>query len=116
MDPQIGWFQPEQGGRAKEFWLQIWDAHIFSSENLKTYFFDNAQSLLTKFQERIEHIPDCERLPSSMNHLNDILLSMNKASTYYMNRFQDSLIGKYGGCPWRNGSRYSTATAIGYVK
>lgn len=98
MDPKIGWFQPEQEGPAKEFWMRIWDFHINSREHLKANIHDYGHNVFYKNAENIENIPEnYKRMPLNANNNH----SINRASTYAMNRFQDALIGKYGGCPWR---------------
>ncbi|XKL60343.1 hypothetical protein PGB90_001359 [Kerria lacca] len=104
MDPQIGWFQPEQEGPAKEFWMRIWDSHICSRDHLKLNLHEYGNNFFYKNTENIENIPEnYKRMPLNVNNVNH---SFNRASTYAMNRFQDALIGKYGGCPWRTGKVY----------
>ncbi len=113
MDPQIGWFQPEQEGPAKEFWMRIWDSHICSRDQLKVNLHDYGNNLFYKNAENIENIPEnYKRMPLNVNNVNH---TINRASTYAMNRFQDALIGKYGGCPWRIKKEYDRRPIIGFV-
>lgn len=115
MDPKIGWFQPEQDGPAKEFWMRIWDSHINSRDQLKVNLQDYGHNLFYKNSENIENIPENQRrMPLNANNNNNINNnSVNRASTYAMNRFQDALIGKYGGCPWRMKNHYDPRPIIG---
>lgn len=111
MDPKIGWFQPEQEGPAKEFWMRIWDFHINSREHLKANIHDYGHNVFYKNAENIENIPEnYKRMPLNANNNH----SINRASTYAMNRFQDALIGKYGGCPWRIRKYYDPRPIYGY--
>lgn len=111
MDPQIGWFQPEQEGPAKEFWMRIWESHIFSRDHVKANIYDYAPNFITKTTDNIENIPEnYKRMPLNINNANN---STNRASTYAMNRHQNTLIGKYGGCPWRTRKDYDKRPIIG---
>lgn len=113
MDPQIGWFQPEQEGPAKEFWMRIWDSHVDNRDQLKVNLqqHDYSSNVLYKNSDNIENIPEnFKRMPMNVNNVN---YSVNRARTYAMNRFQDALIGKYGGCPWRGRKLYDRRPIIG---
>lgn len=110
MDPKIGWFQPEQEGPAKEFWMRIWDSHINSSRDQVKVNTHEYGHIFYKNTENIENIPENQkRMPLNANNSH----SVNRASTYAMNRFQDALIGKYGGCPWRNRKYYDARPIFG---
>lgn len=85
MDPKLGWFQPEQEGPSKELWSRIWDNFV-KNQN------PPAKAVERKPQEQ----PQTEEKTSPACFWNN-----NWASTYGMNRHRQSLIGRYGGCPWR---------------
>lgn len=96
----------------KEFWMRIWDSHICSRDHLKLNLHEYGNNFFYKNTENIENIPEnYKRMPLNVNNVNH---SFNRASTYAMNRFQDALIGKYGGCPWRTGKVYDKNPIHGY--
>lgn len=114
MDPKIGWFQPEQEGPAKDFWQRIWDAHT-GIDNLKISVNDNNHNIKNNELINVDiangdsHL---KRTQTSFN--NNSNLTSNRASTYAMNKNHASLIGLYGGCPWRTPNRrYDTRAMIG---
>lgn len=115
MDPQIGWFQPEQEGPAKEFWMRIWDSHVLNRDHIKANLHDYGNNFFYKNTDNIENIPENhKRMPLNVNNNNNNNNnSVNRASTYAMNRCQDALIGKYGGCPWRTGKVYDKKSTFG---
>uniref|UniRef100_A0A1L8DWN9 polynucleotide adenylyltransferase n=1 Tax=Nyssomyia neivai TaxID=330878 RepID=A0A1L8DWN9_9DIPT len=108
MDPAVAWFQEEQNGPAKRIWMQIWDT-ISELDG-------NATAITAERQppkgdggatetngatgggggnntlERNYYNPSRRKAGSTLD---------NKASTYNMNKFQERLVGKHGGCPWR---------------
>uniref|UniRef100_A0A1B0EV04 Uncharacterized protein n=1 Tax=Lutzomyia longipalpis TaxID=7200 RepID=A0A1B0EV04_LUTLO len=115
MDPAVAWFQEEQNGPAKRIWMQIWDTIAEMDHN----------STVTAVVERQPPPPPSIKGESGSETTNGSSGSGtggsstlernyynpsrrkagstldNKASTYNMNKFQERLVGKHGGCPWR---------------
>ncbi|KAK9510875.1 hypothetical protein O3M35_005563 [Rhynocoris fuscipes] len=82
MDPKIGWFQPEQEGPSKELWKLIWHRYRELKPN-------------DKLKEGEEMKRNHEKAnPAQFWHT-------NWASTHDLNRNIETLIGQYGGTPWR---------------
>lgn len=110
MDPQIGWLQPEQVGPAQEFWSRILDSSEetdcnddkYSTETVQEEEDDDDYSLPLDW--KIDFSLDDQEI--KVNNLYEYGLFTNIASTYNMNKMQDSHIGKFGGCPWRHGKTY----------
>ncbi|CAH1393317.1 unnamed protein product [Nezara viridula] len=99
MDPKIGWFQTEQEGPSKEYWMKVWDnfqrtvGHVGS----KTVAERKSQELGTS-----QHLPLQQQQKENLEGADPAnVWNNNWASTYFMNRHRDNLIGNYGGCPWR---------------
>lgn len=105
MDPILGWFQPEQEGPAKDLWSRIWDAHT-GLDNLKIGSgneVSRGQDLIT-FDNVGNN--DCVVKRAQTNNLNNNnSVSVNRASTYAMNKNRATLIGVHGGHPWRPPNR-----------
>lgn len=109
MDPKIGWYQPEQEGPAKDFWTRIWDAHT-GLDNLKIGGSEGIQN------NRSSEVNTGDNTNNSNNHvkrgltnynnnINNNNFSLNRASTYAMNKNHAALTSIYGGCPWRSANR-----------
>lgn len=105
MDPKISWFQPEQEGPAKDYWGRLWDTYI----NLQKK--EAKQDTKTKISEEGSDISVTMKRTHAQANLTP--WTTNLASTYGMDRNKDSLIGTYGGCPWRpHGKRYDSRALI----
>lgn len=117
MDPQIGWLQPEQVGPAQEFWSRILDSEDTDYNNDK-YSIENFE----EEDDDIYLLPLDWKFDSSLddqeNKINNLYehgLFTNIASTYDMDKMQESHIGKFGGCPWRHGKSYDRQPICAYV-
>ncbi|XP_012266386.1 terminal nucleotidyltransferase 4B-like [Athalia rosae] len=128
MDPNIGWYQPEQFGPAKDLWLHIWEAEI-AEKGLDTLTLKNDNSSNTmgnKVQQdyisldsvssrvgedrlatRVQH-NTCNNYYNPSRRKGD-----NRASTYGMNYNHNALIGEYGGCPWRQLNKHYSKGVLG---
>ncbi|XP_034947287.1 terminal nucleotidyltransferase 4B-like isoform X2 [Chelonus insularis] len=143
MDPTIGWYQPEQYGPAKDLWLQIWEAEkgrdilTFKNENNisggggGTGGSGGPTTAMANSKGGQDYIAldntINNRVPDDRNILNQRTphntcnsyynpsrrKSDNRARTYGMNYNQDTLIGEYGGCPWRVPNRQYSKGVIG---
>ncbi|XP_063217319.1 terminal nucleotidyltransferase 4B-like [Bacillus rossius redtenbacheri] len=106
MDPNIGWFQPEQEGPAKDLWTRIWEAQN-GLDNMNIS--DANCNVAPKGQDYIPPVSvtnnDNQKLRPSTNcntYYNRTRRKReNRASTYGMNFNHAALIGEHGGCPWR---------------
>lgn len=105
MDPILGWFQPEQGGPAKDFWCRVWDAHT-GLDNLKIGSVNEGsrgQDFISV--ENIGNNDSVVKRSQTNNLINNNSVTSNRASTYAMNKNHAALIGIHGGCPWRPPNR-----------
>ncbi|XP_050671336.1 non-canonical poly(A) RNA polymerase protein Trf4-1-like [Leptidea sinapis] len=101
MDPNVGWYQPEQEGPAKRLWLRIWETQSETDKmNLKNL--ENANPNVNKAPDFIP-INDVNGENRNNNYFNPTRRKTNdnRASTFNLNQNHDALIGEYGGCPWR---------------
>lgn len=115
MDPKIGWFQPEQFGPAKDFWTRIWDAHT-GLDNLKIGVSEEKHNNKSQELISVDNSTNTDSLTKRglSNFNNNSYITLNRASTYGMNKHHASLIGIHGGCPWRPANRtYSTTGVLG---
>jgi len=114
MDPILGWFQPEQEGPAKDLWSRIWDAHT-GLDNLKigsVNEVNRGQDLISV--DNVGTNDSVVKRAQTNNLNNNNSVSINRASTYAMNKNHAALIGVHGGCPWRPPSRvYDSRGTIG---
>ena len=104
MDPVIGWYQPEQEGPARQLWSRIAEARSVPMTD------NNSNSKAPDFI-RIDS-PDDRTNPTHHPPRKKI---DNRASTYNLNHDHANLIGKYGGCPWRELRPKYDRGVIGYV-
>lgn len=118
MDPKIGWYQPEQEGPAKDFWTRIWDAHT-GLDNLKIGVSEGIQNSKSTEINNVDNTNNSNNhvkrgLTNFNNNINNNYFSLNRASTYAMNKNHAALTGIYGGCPWRPANRtYDSKGLIG---
>nr|XP_014294346.1 non-canonical poly(A) RNA polymerase PAPD5-like isoform X1 [Halyomorpha halys] len=104
MDPKIGWFQTEQEGPSKEYWMKVWDnfqrnlGHVSSKAVADRKLGEAGATQQTHFQ----HLPLQQQQKENLEGADPAnVWNNNWASTFFMNRHRDNLIGNYGGCPWR---------------
>lgn len=109
MDPNIGWFQPEQQGPARDLWARIW-ATQQGIHNI------NIMDSNTNRNNSTEYCNGNDTNRTSINKNNSAQNANtyynrtkrkreNRASTYGLNQNFKNLIGTYGGCPWRSPDR-----------
>lgn len=121
MDPQIGWFQPEQCGPALSLWTEIWNSHQRLGNTEVNSKHDNKNSDLLVGNGIAAFSSDDRKPPikksdtnssenSSFN--NRVKRKDNKASTYGLIRNEELIKG--GLTPWRFRKFYNPGL-VGYV-
>lgn len=106
MDPVIGWYQPEQEGPARRLWSRIAEARCVPMMD------NNSNTKAAEFIPIDSSSPDDR---SNLSHHPPRKKTDNRASTFNLNLDHANLIGKYGGCPWRElRSKYDKGV-VGYV-
>ncbi|KAJ1519609.1 hypothetical protein ONE63_004883 [Megalurothrips usitatus] len=95
MDPVIGWYQPEQEGPARQLWSRIAEARV------QVPMDNNNGNTTTKAPEFISLDTSCGEDRSPVSHHPPRKKLDNRASTFNLNLEHAHLIGKHGGCPWR---------------
>ncbi|XP_046609764.1 terminal nucleotidyltransferase 4B-like isoform X1 [Neodiprion virginianus] len=128
MDPNIGWFQPEQFGPAKVLWSQLWEAEIAEKRlDILTLKTDNTSNAMgNKVQQDYISLDSVSSRVGEDRLAPRVQLSTcniyynpsrrkgdNRASTYGMNYNSDALIGEYGGCPWRQPDKHYLKGVLG---
>ncbi|XP_046740041.1 non-canonical poly(A) RNA polymerase protein Trf4-1-like isoform X2 [Diprion similis] len=128
MDPNIGWFQPEQFGPAKVLWSQLWEAEIAEKRlDILTLKTDNSSNAMgNKVQQDYISLDSVSSRVGEDRLAPRVQLSTcniyynpsrrkgdNRASTYGMNYNSDALIGEYGGCPWRQPNKHYSKGVLG---
>ncbi|XP_046470929.1 non-canonical poly(A) RNA polymerase protein Trf4-1 isoform X2 [Neodiprion pinetum] len=128
MDPNIGWFQPEQFGPAKVLWSQLWEAEIAEKRlDILTLKTDNSSNAMgNKVQQDYISLDSVSSRVGEDRLAPRVQLSTcniyynpsrrkgdNRASTYGMNYNSDALIGEYGGCPWRQPDKHYLKGVLG---
>lgn len=131
MDPNIGWYQPEQQGPAQKLWSRIWETQQ-GLENM--YLNNNASNTTTteQLKSSADFIPinnvvtnngdQCLRWPVANRQNNNIVGNLyynrtkrkreNRASTYGLNQ-NSHLIEEHAGTPWRELRKMYSPAIIG---
>lgn len=105
MDPIIGWFQPEQDGPARELWSRIWEEASKRMDNMNlNQMIESRDFIPIDMREEEDKRVLVTRPQNNNNFYNPTRRKQNdnRASTYGMNENMIHLIGRYGGCPWRD--------------
>ncbi|XP_034257119.1 terminal nucleotidyltransferase 4B-like isoform X2 [Thrips palmi] len=95
MDPVIAWYQPEQEGPARQLWSRIAETRCVPMTD------NNSNTKATKAQEFIPIDSSCPDDRTTPSHHPPRKKLDNRASTFNLNLDHANLIGKHGGCPWR---------------
>lgn len=131
MDPAVAWFQDEQDGPAKRIWLSIWETvcemdqinqmavnnnnscnnNISNAGMLEQHQIQNTNNNSVNAKKDVFIIDVNNSInPNDKNYYNPTKRKGstidNKASTYNMNKYEQRLVGKHGGCPWRISNHY----------
>lgn len=126
MDPSVAWFQEEQDGPAKRIWLAIWETvSDMDHNNQMAVNNNNSSNNINSNAGMVEQHQNQNTNNNSVNAKKDVFIIDvnnatnandknyynptkrkgstidNKASTYNMNKYEQRLVGKYSGCPWR---------------
>ncbi|XP_071516564.1 terminal nucleotidyltransferase 4B-like [Panulirus ornatus] len=112
MDPNIGWYQPEQQGPARDLWARIW----LTQQGLDNMNLNDA-NMNHEFIPLSVDDSDRTNKNTSVNANNSYYNRTkrkreNRASTYGLNQNHKNLIGQFGGCPWR---RVTSSYDLGVV-
>ena len=99
MDSKISWFQPEQDGPSKDYWMKVWDT--FQKNPSKNLHDRKPHEPGTSQQSQYQHMQYQHQHQVIEGNDPSNIWTNNWASTYSMNRNQENLIGGFGGCPWR---------------
>ncbi|XP_076032218.1 uncharacterized protein LOC143020007 isoform X2 [Oratosquilla oratoria] len=119
MDPNIGWFQPEQQGPARDLWARIWFTQQgLDNMNLNDNNMNNTQDYIpindTQQQNQRTNKNNLQQSATSNGYYNRTKRKReNRASTYGFNQNQKVLIGQFGGCPWRTPNRTYDLGVVG---
>lgn len=117
MDPNIGWFQPEQQGPARDLWARIWatqqgihNINIMDSNSNR----NNTSEYCNGTDTNRTNVNKNHSVPNANTYYNRTKRKReNRASTYGLNQNFKNLIGAYGGCPWRSPDRTYDHGVIG---
>ncbi|XP_028967980.1 terminal nucleotidyltransferase 4A [Galendromus occidentalis] len=93
MDPNIGWYQPEQQGPAQQLWERIMDGVADNHD-----FIPLGSVTSGTMENKYGYAKDRSKT--------------NRASTFALNR-NPQLISKYGGTPWRRPGRIYSRGIVG---
>ncbi|XP_044746317.1 non-canonical poly(A) RNA polymerase protein Trf4-1-like isoform X2 [Coccinella septempunctata] len=100
MDPSISWFQPEQEGPAKLLWLRIWQ----TQQELDRMNINEGDIDIESFTNVINN-QNTAVMNGKLDKSNNILPRRrrcdNRASTRFISRNPQKVVGEFGGCPWR---------------
>ncbi|KAK9890976.1 hypothetical protein WA026_013313 [Henosepilachna vigintioctopunctata] len=100
MDPSNTWFPPEQEGPAKLLWLRIWQ----TQQELDRMNVNEGDIDIESFTNVINN-QNTAVMNGKSDKSNNILPRRrrvdNRASTRFISRNPQKIVGEYGGCPWR---------------
>ncbi|XP_050687795.1 terminal nucleotidyltransferase 4B-like [Eriocheir sinensis] len=108
MDPSIAWYQPEQRGPAGELWARVWlTQQGLDNMNLGDTNMNHTQQEYIPVAADDDSARTTTTTTTANTNTNNSYYNRtkrkreNRASTYGLNQNHKSLIGRFGGCPWR---------------
>uniref|UniRef100_T1J4Z7 polynucleotide adenylyltransferase n=1 Tax=Strigamia maritima TaxID=126957 RepID=T1J4Z7_STRMM len=117
MDPNIGWYQPEQQGPAQKLWSRLWE----TQQRLQNMDLNNANNDYLPLHNVTNQVEACLRSARQQNSNNCIgnlyynrtkRKRENRASTYGLNENSEMIL-EYGGIPWRNPAKPYSPGIVG---